>query len=254
MLGIIGGTGYYEILESPEKIEIATPFGRALVSAGEIEKKKAFFIARHGEKHSIPPHKVNYRANIYALKLCNVERIISVNSVGSLSLSLKPGEIVLPSDLIDFTKTRAYTFYDTKVMHIDFSEPFCSELRSLISKAAKEQRIEVKKRAVYAVTEGPRFETKAEIRMLKKLGASIVGMVASPEAALAKELEMCYASIANITNFACGISKSKLTVSEVKKIAEENREKIIKIIRNLAKTLPEERKCRCKEALKDAEV
>lgn len=254
MLGIIGGTGYYEILENSEKMEIATPFGRAIVSAGEISKKRAFFIARHGEKHNIPPHKVNYRANIYALKLCNVERIISINSVGSLSSALKPGDIVLPSDLIDFTKKRDYTFYDTKVVHIDFSEPFCNELRKLILKSAEKLKIKAKKHAIYAATEGPRFETKAEIKMLKKLGASVVGMVASPEAALAKELELCYASIANITNFACGISKDKLTVTEVKKIAEENREKIMKIIRKLAEIMPAERKCRCREALKDAQV
>lgn len=254
MLGIIGGTGYYEILSSLEKIKIKTPFGSAIVSAGEIANKRAFFIARHGEKHNMPPHKVNYRANIYALKLCNVERIISINSVGSLSYALKPGEIVLPSDLIDFTKKRDYTFYDNKAVHIDFSEPFCAELRSLILKSADELKIKIRSEAVYAVTEGPRFETRAEVAMLKKLGASVVGMVASPEAVLAKELELCYASVANITNFACGISREKLTISEVKKIAEENREKIIKIITNLAKALPKERKCRCREALKDAEV
>jgi len=252
MIGIIGGTGYYSVIKGGEKIDVETPYGSAPVVVGKIGDKKAAFLPRHGFKHETPPHMVNYRANIYALKLCRAERVISINSAGSLSPNLAPGKIVLPSDLIDFTKTREYTFYDDKTVHIDFSEPYCSELRKAVIDSAKALKIAVIKNSVYAAAEGPRFETPAEIKMLRKMGAELVGMVGAPEAALAKELELCYASITSITNYAAGISKKKLTIDEVKEIAEKNSSSILKLIKATVKNLPEERKCRCKEALTGA--
>jgi len=254
MFAIIGGTGYYTLLEDEEKIEIETPYGRASVAVGKIGNKKAVFLPRHGDKHEIPPHRVNYKANIYALKACKAERVISINSAGSLSVNLPPGAIVLPNDLIDFTKMREYTFYDNKTAHIDFSEPYCSELRSAIASSASTLKIKLAKNAVYAAMQGPRFETPAEIKMLRKLGTNIVGMVGAPEAALAKEVELCYASITSITNYAAGISKKKLTIDEVKEIAERNSAAILKLIKTTIKNIPEERKCRCKEALTGAIV
>lgn len=252
MLAIIGGTGYYSLLREGERIDIDTPYGGASVAVGKVGNKKAVFLPRHGYKHEIPPHRVNYRANIYAIKACKAKRIISINSAGSLSPKLPPGTIVLPGDLIDFTKTREYTFYDGKTVHIDLSEPYCSELRKIIASSAASAGIKLVKNAVYAATQGPRFETPAEIKMLRKLGANLVGMVGAPEAALAKELELCYASITSVTNYAAGISKKKLTIEEVKEIAERNSSAILKLIKTTIKNLPEERKCRCKEALAGA--
>jgi 5'-methylthioadenosine phosphorylase len=262
MIGIIGGTGIYdpEVFKVTEKKQVETPFGTSPeLLIGELEKRKVVFLPRHGKGHAFPPHKVNYRSNIYALKMLGVKRIISTNSVGGINEKFSPRDIVIPHDFIDFTKHREVTFYDDKVVHVDVSNPYCPEVREALIKGCdkvvnKVFNGSVHTCSVYACTEGPRFETPAEIRTLRMLGCDIVGMTGLPEAVLARELEVCYASICTVTNYAAGISREKLTATEVKEIIEENQETLKRIIVETIKKIPKERNCACKDALKGARM
>ncbi len=255
-IGLIGGTGIYdpEIFKEEEKKQIETPYGTSEVSIGQFKKREVFFISRHGKGHAIPPHKVNYRANVHALKSLGVERIISINSVGGINENLHPKDVVIPNDFIDFTRRRDLTFFDNETVHIDVFDPYCPEVRDVLTKAADSTVEKVFTSGVYACTEGPRFETPAEIRMMRTLGCDIVGMVGVPEVVLAREQEICYASVCMVTNYACGIREESLTVSEVMEIVKENQENIKKIITKTIGTIKEERNCRCKNALEGARV
>ncbi len=255
-IGLIGGTGIYdpEIFKEEERRQVKTPYGISDVSIGEFKGREVFFIARHGKGHAIPPHRVKYRANIYALKSLGVERIISTNSVGAINENLHPKDVVIPDDFIDFTKRRDLTFFDNETVHIDVFDPYCPEIRDALTKAADLTVKKVFKSAVYACTEGPRFETRAEIRMMRTLGCDIVGMVGIPEVVLAREQEICYASVCMVTNYACGILEEKLTVSEVMEIVKENQGNIKKIVTKAIEMVKEERDCECKNALKGARV
>ncbi|MFQ5975147.1 MAG: S-methyl-5'-thioadenosine phosphorylase [Candidatus Hydrothermarchaeales archaeon] len=253
-IAIIGGTGFKElgIAEEQETKTVDTPYGTSKVEFGTIGGKDVFFIARHGEKHKIPPHRVNYRANISALKILGIERIISINSVGAINENFKPGDVVIPNDFVDFSKNRPSTFYDDSTVHIDVSDPYCPEIRKVLIKAAERVCGNVFDGGVYLCTEGPRFETKAEIRMFRLLGCDVVGMVGLPEVVLAREKEMCYASICTVTNFGAGINKDKITISEVREIIAKNRDYMKEIILEAVTGIHEERGCDCKKALEDA--
>lgn len=185
--------------------------------------------------------------------MLGVERIISTNSVGGITEALKPRDVVVPYDFIDFTKGRESTFYDEETVHVDVSEVYCPEIRKALIEASS-KRGKVFSNAVYACTQGPRFETPAEIRMLAKLGCDIVGMTGLPEAILAREQEICYASICTVTNYAAGIAKTKLTATEVKEIVQQNQEKLKQIIIEAIKKIPKERRCKCKHALEGARM
>jgi len=251
-IGIIGGTGLYEG-EDVEVRRISTPYGDASpVAIAEIHRRGVVFMPRHGARHELPPHRVNYRANIYALKELGVTRIVATNSVGGISPELSPGDVVVPHDIIDFTSGRANTFYDTRAVHIDMSEPYCPEIRKALIDAGREVLGRVVESGVYAVTQGPRFETPAEIRMLSRLGADVVGMTAMPEAALAREMELCYASICTVTNYAAGLKQGRLTAKEVVEVVRENEEKLRRLIIRVIHRIPEERNCNCSHALVDA--
>ena len=258
-IAVIGGTGIYDpdIFGEGTKKEVETPFGTVRdITIAELKggKLEVVFLPRHGVTHGVPPHRVNYRGNIYALKLLGVARIIATNSVGCISPDLKPGGVVLPDDFIDFTKSRVGTFYDSEVVHVDVSEPYCPELRKALLIAGEKQGIDVKNGGVYACTEGPRFETPAEIKLLGKLGADLVGMTGLPEAALAREQEMCYASLCTVTNYAAGIARHKLTVTEVLEIVAKNQENLRRILAKAVNLVPRDRRCGCKDALKGARV
>ena len=253
MIGIIGGTGIYEIVEMGEEIEtkvIETPYGKSPeISVFKLHDKDVVFMPRHAKGHEYPPHMINYRANIHAMKQMGVERIIATNAVGSLEVSLKPGDFLVPHDFLDFTKVREFTFYDTKTVHIDITEPYCHDLRnSLISSG------EVAENGVYVCTEGPRFETAAEIAMFKQLGGSVVGMTGIPEVILARELEICYASICMVSNYAASISPTKLTIEEVFEVVEDKKDDLVKLISEAIAKTPYDRKCPCSYALAGAEV
>jgi len=251
LIGIIGGTGIYK---TPKNVEvekkiIKTPYGDSpTISIFKLHDKKIAFIPRHAEDHDYPPHKINYRANIWALKRLGVTRIIATNTAGSLHKSIKPGTIVTPENFLDFTKTRIGTFYDDRTVHVDVTKPYCPKLRDILLSTG-----EVEDGGVYVCTEGPRFETAAEIRMFKILGGTIVGMTGLPEAVLARELEMCYASLCLVSNYAASISEDKLTIEEVFKVLEDKRPVIVEIISRSVEMI-DESPCECHEALKGASV
>ncbi|MBU7047258.1 MAG: S-methyl-5'-thioadenosine phosphorylase [Theionarchaea archaeon] len=246
MIAIVGGSGVYDpkMLEDVKDLQIETEYGTAAVKSGKFQEKSVFFLTRHGEKHSIPPHMVNYRANIKALQNLKVERIISTSAVGSLRKEMIPGDFVLLDQFIDFTKVRNYTFFDDEVVHTDFTHPYCPQVREIITRAAADLGISLHVKGTYVCTEGPRFETPAEIRMFASLGGDVVGMTNVPEVVLAREAKICYASIATVTNFAAGISPSKITHEEVIEIMDKNSEKIKKLISKIIEMIPE-RTCEC---------
>lgn len=212
------------------------------------------FLPRHGLKHNVPPHQINYRANISALHKLGVERVFATNAVGGINNRLKPGDIVVPHDFADFTKLRKGTFYENApVTHIDMSQPYCPEIRNVLIKAAKRVGEKVHEEAVLACTEGPRYETPAEVKMLRHVGCDIVGMTGHPEAALARELEMCYAPLCYVSNMAAGLQERQ-TVSELTATAEKKKPVIKQILKEAIVSLPKTRSCICAHALEDAQL
>ena len=256
-IAVIGGTGFKNVFMVSEQLRLGTPYGIApLLSIGKIDGKEVAFLPRHGPNHDVPPHRINYRANIYALYEMGVERIIAVNAVGAINRDFKPGDIVIPHDFIDFTKLRNATFYDeAPVTHIDVSQPYCPELRNLIIESAKKIGLRVRDKAVLVCTEGPRFETPAEIEMFRRLGCDVVGMTGVPEAVLARELEMCYATFCFVSNMAAGIQEH-LTPLEVPKVSEEIMPKLEQALIETIKASPLQRKgnCSCADALGNSRV
>jgi 5'-methylthioadenosine phosphorylase len=256
-IAIIGGTGFKDLFEASEQLRLGTPYGIAPpLSIGKIEDKEVFFLPRHGPNHALPPHKINYRANIYALYKMGVQRVIAVNAVGAINRDFKPGDAVIPHDFVDFTKLRNTTFYDeAPVMHVDVSQPYCPELRKLLIETTRKIGLPVRDRAVLVCTEGPRFETPAEIEMFRRLGCDVVGMTGIPEAVLARELEMCYAAFCFVSNMAAGIQE-QLTPLEVCKVSERIMPKLEQVLIETVKALPLERKdgCQCANALGNAGV
>jgi 5'-methylthioadenosine phosphorylase len=243
-IGIIGGSGLENAIEG-EKVLVNTPYGDVLIKVGVMANEKVAFIPRHGERHETPPHKVNYRGNLWALKTLGVERVIATNAVGGIRDGLNPGDLLVPHDFIDFTKGRIYTFYDQKAVHIDLTTPYCPEIRRIIIEVAEEMGIKIWDGGVYVCTEGPRFETPSEIRMFRLLGADVVGMTGVPEVILARELKMCYATICVITNYAAGMQK-RISHEEVNEIMRGKMRVIVEIINKVVQRIPVERKnCMC---------
>ncbi len=218
-LAIIGGTGLEKAAGSLDKRQdetVNTPYGEAALVRGRWGGGEIIFLARHGLNHDIPPHLINYRANIRALKDTGVTHILAAAAVGSLKNEISPGDFVLLDDFIDFTKTRAATFSGegAPLKHTDETEPYDGTLRRLLLTAATEKGVELHRNGTYVCTEGPRFETPAEINMFRNLGADVVGMTGVPEVVLANELEIPYASLAVVTNYAAGMAGHNLTYQE----------------------------------------
>jgi 5'-methylthioadenosine phosphorylase len=253
-VGIIGGTGVYDpkaVTAISEEI-VTTEYGPIKVKTGGLNGTAISFVARHGENHAYPPHKVNYRGNIMALKQLGVEVIIATGAVGSLNLEMSPGEFVLVDQFIDFTKNRIQTFYEDGVkgvVHIDMTNPYCPDIKKLVADAAKAIDMPIKTKGTYVCTEGPRFETPAEIKMYSSLGGDLVGMTSVPEVVLAREAEICYVTIAMVTNFAAGISLTPLTHAEVMEALRKNNENLKKLIVKAVEMIPTDRNCSCKTAL-----
>jgi len=210
--GIIGGTGFDSIGNDAEERIIDTPYGQVAVHVASLGGQEVAFIARHGRDHVIPPHLVNYRANVEALKSLGVTRVLASAAVGSLNAIMQPGDFVLPVQFIDFTRARQSTFYDGagEVRHIDVTVPYCPQLRDALQHAGAFLGGDLHPAAVYVCTEGPRFETPAEIEMFRRLGGDIVGMTGVPEAPLAREAGICYAALAVVTNWAAGLADGPL--------------------------------------------
>lgn len=258
-IGVIGGSGLYEIegVEVKESRKILTPYGDPsdVFRICEFSGREFAFISRHGTPHRIPPHRVNYRANIWGMKELGVQRVLSVNAVGGINAGLRPGDIAIPDQIIDMTHGRDNTFYDgDEVVHIDFTYPYCGELRALVSLAGGKAGVRLRPSGTYVCANGPRLESGAEIKFFSKGGADMVGMTAMPEASLSRELEMCYAGIAVVTNYAPGVSDTRLTIAEVMETMKTSIETIKKLLTEIFVNMPEDRQCECKDALKDARM
>lgn len=253
-IAIIGGTGVYDpkILSNTRDLSIDTPYGSVSCKAGEYAGREVAFLPRHGSNHSIPPHLINYRANIWAMKKLGVRSIIATTAVGSLNLDMKPGNFVVLDQFLDFIKNRSCTFYEggeRGVVHVDVTTPYCPVLRQDIVQAANHCGIAIHSGGTYVCTDGPRFETPAEIEMFAKWGGDLVGMTNVPEVVLAREAEICYATVSMVTNFAAGISPQPLTHGEVLDTMAANAENIKKLImRTIEKTDPDQ-DCSCHRAL-----
>jgi 5'-methylthioadenosine phosphorylase len=249
-LAIIGGTGLYnpDLLDQPQPYSIATPYGVAELTVGRRSGRRLAFLARHGAAHAVPPHRVNYRANLWALSQLGTRRVVATAASGSLRAALPPGTLCLPDQFLDFTHARPSTFFDGGeggVVHTDMTEPYCPELRRLIAECAAERSLPCVNGGTYVCTEGPRFETPAEIRMFAQLGGDLVGMTGVPEVVLARELKLCYAAIGLCTNFAAGLAGRPLSHEEVLDLMDRHTDALRALLSGLAIRLPGERGCRC---------
>lgn len=239
-IAIIGGSGLYQLdaLENSRIETLSTPYGApsAALSMGSIQGVRVVFLARHGAAHTIPPHRVNYRANLWALKQQDIRTVISVCAVGGIRASIRPGSIIVPDQIIDYTWGREHTLYEqdlAEVTHIDFTEPYCGELRNALIAAAAEARIEISPTATYGATQGPRLETAAEINRMERDGCDIVGMTGMPEAALARELGLCYAAIAVSANDAAGRGDGPIEMHEIKTNLDTGLRRVEQILQHL---------------------
>jgi len=256
---VIGGSGLYDIsgLSDTREHDMDTPFGApsAPILTGTLHGQRIAFLSRHGRGHFLSPSEVNYRANIYALKSLGVERVISVNACGSLREDFAPGDIVIPDQLFDHTKSRTNTFFEAGlVAHIGTADPFCPELSAELVNAVGTTEATVHPKGSFITIEGPRFSTRVESNTFRTWGLSIIGMTSAPEAFLAREAEMCYASIAHITDYdVWHTSEEPVTVEMVMEIISQNTEIVKQSIDVLARhPLPPERECHCAQALENA--
>lgn len=256
-VGIIGGTGLYHIsaLKDVKSVEVDTPFGKpsSPVVIGTWHGVPVAFLARHGIGHFILPHEVNYRANIHALKQLGVNRLVGVNACGSLREDYAPGEIVIPDQLVDFTRKRANTFFgDGLVAHVGSADPFCPDLSAQLYKAVAEAGGSVHRGGTFITVEGPRFSTRGESNMFRAWGMDIIGMTSSPEAFLAREAEMCYACMAHVTDYdVWHVTEEAVSVEMVIRTLNNNTQLAQKSLSLLLKALLPETACQCGNALEN---
>ena len=257
-IGIIGGSGLYAMpgLSNPHQIEVDTPFGApsdAFV-AGELEGRQVVFLARHGRGHRLMPTELNFRANIFAMKKLGVERIISVSAVGSLKLEHKPTEFVIPDQFIDRTSQRPSTFFGEGIVgHVSFGDPICATVAKAIQHGAESAGVVAKQGGVYVCMEGPQFSTRAESNLYRSWGADVIGMTNLQEAKLAREAEICYATMAMVTDYDCWHDgHDAVTVEQVIAVLHQNSANAAKAVRTAVAAMPRERVCACATALKFA--
>lgn len=255
-IGIIGGSGLYDpaIVEGPREVKIYTPYGDPsdFVMVGRVGGREIAFLPRHGKRHRLPPHAINYRANIWAFKELGVRRIVSVSAVGSLREDYRPGDFVCTDQFIDMTKRRHYTFYDGPVVaHVSMADPFCPELRDACVRTASKLGIRMHPKGTYVCIEGPRFSTRAESALWRTFNADIIGMTLVPEVNLAREARMCFLNVAMVTDYDVWAERP-VTAQEVARVMEENVEKVKKLLYELIPSIPVERGCRCSSYLDDA--
>jgi 5'-methylthioadenosine phosphorylase len=250
--GIIGGSGFYrpDLLSDVREIKVDTPYGEIRPLIGKLKKINVAFLPRHGQDHSVLPHQINYRANIWGLHSIGVNRIIATTAVGSLIPGLAPGAMVIVDQFLDFTKQRPLTFFeqgDVQKAHIDITEPYCPIIRDTLSGVAFKLNLPIQIGGCYVCAEGPRYETAAEIRMYRMLGGTVVGMTGIPETVLARELGICYANVSTVTNWAAGITATPLNHAEVVQIMRLNQGKLLELITNYLLEDPPKFNCACKK-------
>jgi 5'-methylthioadenosine phosphorylase len=259
-IGIIGGSGLYSMngLTKTREIQVKTPFGEPsdAIVLGILEGKRVAFLARHGRGHRMLPSEINYRANVFAMKLLGVERMVSVSAVGSLMEDLQPGEFLVPDQFVDRTKNRVSTFFGAGlVAHVGFDKPTCGQVSGVLADASVHCGVMVHRRGTYVCIEGPQFSTLAEANMHRQLRFEVIGMTNVTEAKLAREAEICYATIAMITDFDCWHAKHEsVTASAIIATLVQNAENAQRVLREAVRAMPEERNCKCGAALKHALV
>ncbi len=266
-IGMIGGSGLYDMpgLRSPRDVKVRTPFGAPSgpIRLGRLEGVEVAFLARHGAHHRIPPSAINYRANLYALKTLGVERILSASAVGSLREEIRPGDLVIPDQFIDLTRSRISTFFDSDVVaHVSFADPVCAELAEILARAAEAvsppalpPASNVHRGGSYVCIEGPQFSTRAESQRYRQWRAYVIGMTNATEAKLAREAEICYSTLALVTDYDCWYTGNvSVTADAVIEILRRNVEKAREAVRRAVQQIPGERKCPCARALDHALV
>lgn len=254
MIGIIGGSGLYNLpIGEKEEVEVKTPFGAASdrLVKGKLEGKEVVFLARHGRGHTVNPSEINYRANIFAMKKIGVNRIISLQAVGSLKGELRPKDIVIPDQLIDRTRGRASTFFEGGIVaHVGFADPFCKGLSKILFEVSKE-KYESHMGGTYVCMEGPMFSTRAESRLYQSWGADIIGMTALPEAKLAREAEICYGAVSTVTDYDVW-KEEDVSVEMIIENITANEEAVMDIVQRAVPKISDGQECACKDALAGA--
>jgi 5'-methylthioadenosine phosphorylase len=255
-IGVFGGTGFTSFLEDAETLDVQTPYGRpsAPPVVGDVGGRRVAFIPRHGTEHELPPHRIPYLANAWAMKELGVTRVIGPNACGSLQEHVHPGDFVVCDQLVDLTRSRPTTFYDGPVTtHISFADPYCPVLRAVAIERARGLEIPVHDRGTVVVIEGPRFSTRAESAWFKGAGWEVINMTQAPEAILARELQLCYANVSLITDYDVGIEGvPPVTNEEVVRVFTENNARLRDLLFAVIPALPDERDCACATALEGA--
>jgi 5'-methylthioadenosine phosphorylase len=258
-IGVFGGSGFYQFLEDAETVQVETPYGMTStdITIGTVAGKRVAFLPRHGANHSIPPHLINYRANVWAFKKLGVKRVISPCAAGSLQKHVRPGSFVICDQYVDRTNSRKDTFYDGPIAtHVSAADPYCSEMRRHAIEAAQACDIDYLPEGTVVVIQGPRFSTRAESNWFRTQGWEVINMTQYPEAHLVKELEMCVVNISLITDYDTGIpGVEPVTHEEVLKVFADNNERLRALLFSLIGSLPDARKaCGCSEILSHSRV
>ncbi len=258
-IGVFGGSGFYSLIEDAQEVKIETRWGAPsdAITIGEIAGRRVAFLPRHGRQHQLPPHKINYRANVDAMKQLGVTRILAPTAAGSLQPHVKPGDFVVCDQLVDSTRGRASTFFDgPKTVHVSFADPYCPELRDTAWQATQRLRLPAHRTGTVVVIEGPRFSTGAESRWFRGAGWEVINMTQYPESILAREAEMCYVNIALITDYDAGVegdpSVKPVSHGEVLRAFESNLGRLRTLIGAVIESTPRERACACGTALQGA--
>jgi 5'-methylthioadenosine phosphorylase len=258
-IGIFGGSGFYELLPDVEEFELNTPYGlpSAPVVVGTIAGRRVAFLPRHGRRHELPPHRIPYRANVWAMHELGVRRILGPNASGSLRADVELGEFVVCDQFLDRTRRREDTFYDgPETTHVSAADPFCPELRALLVETARELEIPVRDGGTVVVVEGPRFSTRAESRWFQSLGADVINMTAYPECHLARELELCFANVSMVTDHDVGVEgQPPVSSAEVARVFEQNNERLRQLLFAVVPRIPAAREEHvCTTALAGARI
>lgn len=258
-IAVIGGTGFYKFVDDVTEVKVDTPFGAPsdLIAIGKVAGKPVAFLPRHGRNHQFPPHMVNYRANLWALKNLGVERVLGPCAAGSLQPEAKPGDFVICDQFVDRTTGRKDTFFDgPRAVHISSADPYCPEMRAVAIKTAQSLGLSFHPDGTMVIIQGPRFSTRAESKWFSSMGWKVINMTGYPEVILARELGMCYLNVSLITDYDVGLEGREdikpVTQEEVIKVFAENTEKLKTLIKGVIEALPEKRSCPCEEDLRKA--
>jgi 5'-methylthioadenosine phosphorylase len=252
-IGVIGGSGFYEFFDSADEVAVETPYGppSAPVVVGEVAGRRLAFLPRHGRDHRFAPHRIPYRANLWALRSLGVRQVLAPTAVGSLTAAYGPGTLAVPDQLVDRTTGRVQTFYDSgTAVHVQFADPYCPDLRASALRAAQAGGWHPAQSGTLVVIEGPRFSTRAESRWYAAQGWTLIGMTAHPEAILARELALCYANIALVTDTDAGVAEGEgVTHAEVFRVFAANVARLRELVAQAIVEAPRERNCLCVHAV-----